>query len=151
MDTLYETVVNFFQEDGWPVHLLDEDAGLQTAFRGETGQWVCQALVSERLEQMRFYSLAPIRVPDTKMTAAAEFLTRANFGLTIGNFELDFDDGEVRYKTSLDVEGDRLTHALCRQIVVANVVMMDRYLPGLMAVISGAQSPAQAIANIEGH
>jgi hypothetical protein len=26
----------------------------------------------------------------------AEFITRANYGLIIGNFELDFEDGEIR-------------------------------------------------------
>ena len=33
--------------------------------------------------------------------AAAEFEPRANFGLDIGNLELDMTDGEVRYKSSL--------------------------------------------------
>ena len=151
MESLYEIVVSFFQEDGWPIQLPENESGVLTAYRGETGQWTCQAIVSEQLEQMLFYSLAPITVPEGKIPEAAEFITRANYGLTIGNFELDFDDGEVRYKTSLDVEGATLTHSLCRQIVVANVFMMDRYLPGLIAVISGAQTPAQAVANIEGH
>ena len=29
-----------------------------------------------------------------------EFITRANYGLPIGNFELDLEDGELRYKIS---------------------------------------------------
>jgi len=33
-----------------------------------------------------------------------EFLTRANYGLNIGNFEMDFQDGEIRFKTAIDVE-----------------------------------------------
>ncbi len=80
----------------------------------------------------------------------AEFLTRANYGLVIGNFEMDFGDGEVRYKTSIDVEGDRLTSALIKQMVYINVLMMDRYLPGIMKVAFGNADPARAIAEIEG-
>ncbi len=69
--------------------------------------------------------------------AIAEFITRANYGLVIGNFELDFSDGELRYKTAIDVEDDNLSFALIKQMVYANVIIMDKYLPGIMAVIEG--------------
>ncbi len=49
--------------------------------------------------------------------AVAEFITRANFGIVIGNFEIDFSDGEIRYKTSIDVEGDRPSFALIKRLV----------------------------------
>ena len=44
--------------------------------------------------------------------AIAEFLTRTNYSMIIGNFELDFADGEIRYKTSIDVQGDFLRFEL---------------------------------------
>jgi hypothetical protein len=87
--------------------------------------------------------------PADKRSAMAEFLPRANYGLTIGNFEMDFDSGEIHYKTGIDVEGDRLSTALVRQLVYANVAIVDRYLPGIMAVIYGNVSPMEAIAQIE--
>jgi hypothetical protein len=62
---------------------------------------------------------------------------------------MDWEAGEVRFKTSADVDGDRLSLALARQMVEANVVMMDRYLPGLQAVIAGRQTPAAALAEVE--
>lgn len=34
------------------------------------------------------------------MKRTAEFLTRANYGLVFGNFEMDMHDGEIRYKPS---------------------------------------------------
>ncbi len=42
----------------------------------------------------------PVKAPEEKRLAIAEFVARANDGLRIGNFELDFGDGEVRYKRS---------------------------------------------------
>jgi hypothetical protein len=62
---------------------------------------------------------------------------------------MDFDDGEIRYKTSIDVEGDLLTTDLIKQLVYANIMMMDHYLPGIQAVIDGTMSPKQAIQAIE--
>ena len=69
--------------------------------------------------------------------------------MIIGNFELDLSDGEIRYKTAIDVEGTILNHALMKQIVYANVLTMDRYYAGLQAVSEGAE-PAPAVAAIEG-
>jgi hypothetical protein len=47
-----------------------------------------------------------------KQQTIAKFITRANYGMSLGNFELDFNDGEIRYKTSIDVTDDRLNFAL---------------------------------------
>jgi hypothetical protein len=69
--------------------------------------------------------------------------------MIIGNFEMDFEDGEIRYKTSIDVEGDSLSSALIKRLVYANVMMMDAYLPGIMSVIYGDVEPKDAIAQIE--
>jgi hypothetical protein len=79
----------------------------------------------------------------------AEFITRANYGLRIGNFELDFRDGEVRYKSSLDFEGETLTPGLVKFAIYPAVQTMDRYLPGLMGVIYGHKPRAEAIAEVE--
>lgn len=149
--SLFETVVKFFNDDDWPIQLVEGDTALSTGFRGESGQWTCYARVREQHEQFVFYSVSPIAVPESARASVGEFLNRANYGMIIGNFEIDYSDGEVRYKTSVDVEGDTLTGALCRQLVLANIMMMDRYLPGLMSVIYGGISPEQAINEIEKH
>lgn len=149
--SLFETVVKFFNDDDWPIQLIDGETALRTAFRGESGQWNCYARVREQHEQYVFYSISPMAVPENARGRVAEFLHRANYGMIIGNFEIDFSDGEVRYKTSIDVEGDTLSNALCRQVVLANIMMMDRYLPGLMSVVYGGVTPEQAINEIEKH
>ena len=150
MGAILDTAIAFFQEDGWPFQPLEGQPILQIGFQGDNGQWVCFAQAREEQAQFVFYSVVAARAPEARRPALAEFLTRANFGLIVGNFELDWDDGEVRYKTSLDVEGDQLTPALVKQMAYANVVTMDRYLPGIMRVIYGDVSPAQALAEIDG-
>lgn len=149
--SIFETVVKFFSDDDWPFQLVDGEQALRTAFRGESAQWSCYARVRPEHDQFCFYSVTPVNIPENQRAAVGEFLHRANYGMIIGNFELDFSDGEVRYKTSIDVEGDQMSVALCRQLVLANVMMMDRYLPGIMAVTYGNTSPAAAVAEIEKH
>jgi hypothetical protein len=149
MGDLYDAIVAFLQEDGWTFTPMEEQMVLRTGFRGENGQWTCYAQAREEQGQFIFYSVCPVNVPEDRRMPAAEFLTRANYGLFIGNFEMDWSDGEIRYKTSIDVEGDRLSPALVQQMVYANVLMMDRYLPGIMQVLYGNVSPADAVAEAE--
>jgi hypothetical protein len=145
----FEEIVNFFEEDGWPFVQIEGEPLLQMVFQGENGKWTCYAKARDDQEQFVFYSVCPINAPDSKRLAVAEFLTRANSGMIIGNFEMDFEDGEIRYKTSIDVEDDSLSSAVIKRLVYANVMMMDAYLPGIMSVIYGDVTPLDAIAQIE--
>ncbi len=146
---MFDVVASYFISSNWPAQIMARDGLVKTGFRGESGQWNCRAEVHEHLQQALFFSVAPLKVPSEHRVAAAEFLTRANHGLHIGNFELDFDNGEVRYKTSIDVEGDRLTEALFGHLVSANVSTMDRYLPGIKEVAAGVD-PQVALAEVGG-
>ena len=148
--SLFDIVTAFFAAEDWPIYNRKDTTDLQLAFQGDNGQWSCYVRVNETRKEFLFYSLCPVTAPVDKRLTMAEFLTRANYGLTIGNFEMDFDSGEIHYKTSLDVEGDQLSTALVRQLVYANVMIMDQYLPGIMAVLYGKVSPIEAIAQVEG-
>jgi hypothetical protein len=140
----------FLQEDGWYPQQLEDRYVYRMGFAGENGNTTCYAQVVVDLEILVFYAVAPVKVPEAALPAAAEFLTRANYGLRIGNFEMDYSDGEVRYKSSLDFEGTTLEPALIRNAIYPAARTMDRYLAGLMAVIYGGKEPLEAIEEIEG-
>ena len=146
----FATLGEFLQADEWHPQELEGKHIYRMGFNGKNGQTTCYAQVREDLEQFLFYVVAPIKTPQDLRLAVAEFITRANYGLRIGNFELDFSDGEVRYKSSLDFEHVVLSPDLIKNAIYPAVQTMDRYLPGLMGVIYGGESPAEAIAKIEG-
>ncbi|MGD1715693.1 YbjN domain-containing protein [Dapis sp. BLCC M172] len=147
--SIFQTVLNFFTEDDWPFTKIQGDSALRLAFQGKNGTWDCYAKVREPQQQFVFYSVCSVNKPENKRQAIGEFITRANYDMIIGNFEFDFTDGEIRYKTGIDVQGDRLSFALIKQMVYTNVMMMDQYLPGIQAVLSENLSPLEAITQIE--
>jgi hypothetical protein len=61
---------------------------------------------------------------------------------------MDWDDGEVRYKSSLDFEGVALTPELIRNALTPAVQMMVCYLPGLVNVLGG-RPPVEALAQVD--
>lgn len=146
----FETLGQFLEEDGWHPQQLEGQHVYRMGFAGRNGQTTCYAQIRADLEQFLFYVMAPIKAPEDTRHTVAEYTARANYGMRIGNFEMDFSDGEIRYKSSLDFEASMLTRELIRSAIYPAVETMDRYLPGLLAVIYGGLPPADAIAEIEG-
>ena len=150
MSNLLKIVSDFLEMDNWPFAPSSSHPVIKTGFQGDNGKWTCLIRVLEDEQQVAFYSILPLNVPDTKRPELALFLTAANYGIIIGNFEMDLEDGEVRYKTSLDVDGAALTPELLRAMVYNNVGIMDKYFPGIMAVVYGDKSIQEALNQIEG-
>ncbi|MGC9468218.1 MAG: YbjN domain-containing protein [Anaerolineae bacterium] len=146
----FATLNEFLRDDGWHPQQLDDNTIVRVYFGGKHGDVRCYAQIRVDLEQFLFYVIAPVKAPEETRDAVARFLTRANFGLRIGNFEMDYNDGEVRYKSSIDFEGEILTPGLIRNAIYPAVHTMDVYLPGLLAVMYGNTSPDAAIEEIEG-
>ncbi len=149
MGRILDAVRQFFDEDGWHYTQVEDKPWLRVSVKGKNGDYSCVAQAREEPEEVLFYTYFPIHVPEEKRRDVAEFIARANYGLILGNFELDMRDGEVRYKTSLDVEGVPLTSHLVKDLVYGNLLTMDRYLPGLMTLLYGAATPEQAVAQVE--
>ena len=145
----YQALGEFLEADGWHPQAIAENHVYRSMFIGDNGEVTCFAQVRPDLQQFIFYVVMPMRVPAEMRVPMAEFLTRANYGLRIGNFEMDFDDGEVRYKSSVDFEGISLSPLLMRNTIYPAVQTMDRYLPGILKVIYGGSSPESAISAIE--
>lgn len=97
-----------------------------------------------------FYAVGPERVAPERRTAVAEYITRVNYGLPMGCFEMDWEDGEVRYRTALDYEGTPLALVQVNNLIQPAIHVSDRYLPGLLRVASGEQEPEEAVAEAEG-
>ena len=149
MGRLLDTVVEYLDDEGFEYDVESEER-VDLSFTTSNGVLVTWFSLDDEDQVVLFVTRCPVFVPQERREAAMEFLTRANFGLRLGHFEFDLDDGEVRYKTSIDVEGDRLTPVLVKRLVRPNLMTMDRYLPGLLRVVFGATTPAQEIAAIEG-
>jgi hypothetical protein len=79
-----------------------------------------------------------------------ELLTRANFGIVLGNFEVDVDNGSFRYKTSVEVDGATIRPSLIESVVAANVLTMNHYLPAVQGLLYAGLSVDDALAVVGG-
>jgi hypothetical protein len=145
-----DKVIEFFSNDvdgNWSFQVDRENNLVHTSWEG------CFPIaidVQEDLCTVIVYVLCPSRVPEgNKRRQMAEFLTRANYGLMIGNFEMDFRDGEVRYKGALEYADGDLTTMMIEKLIQKCAYTMAHYFTGLMKIIYADMDPATAIEEIE--
>ena len=116
----------------------------------ENGAWALFVVARETDDRITIYSQVPWETPEPGRMEMSELLTRINFGLPLGNFELDFSDGEVRFKTSIDLSGARLTTELFEGLLDPNIATTNMYLPAIEAVLNGRMPPGAAVEMVEG-
>lgn len=148
MGPILEKAMAYFQEDDWDIHPISETV-VQTAFKGDNGEWDCLAVVLENSDHFLFYSILSQRVPESLWSQMGLFLHRANHGLNIGNFEIDLSQGEIRFKTSVQSKGSEFTRDLFQSLVHHNVLVVDEYLPGIQSILQEGMSAEAAIMMIE--
>lgn len=118
MDSLQDCTRAYLEASGCRCRREEEGGSLYTfAARGEHG--VYPVLVYARAPFLICIASFRQTVPDARRLEAAEYLHRINYGLLLGNFEMDYDEGEVRFRTSLMAEGSLTHEVLDRYIQMA--------------------------------
>ena len=138
-----------FRKAGWKYRCASEQA-VDFEFLSEHGVIEGHANVRERFGQLLVYSQSRYPLPPEYRGAMSEFLTQVNYALPIGNFEMDFRDGLVRFKTSVSLgeDGCQPPLSMVVELVEMNIATMSLYLPGILAVAAG-QEPLKALALVE--
>lgn len=144
--TMLETVKGFFNESRWNFNLISEKSAIYFTYQGENGKWVVIFSVHEATKQLAVYSLYPDKIQKCSQLRLAELASRINTKLLAGNFEMDFDNDDLRYRVGLDVRNCKMTSALIKQLLVNNIRVMDYYLPCWQSVASSEMSVLEVFA-----
>jgi len=134
----------------WHYTEIEDDTGFQWRVQGPDGAWSVYALARGEERRFAVYSILDVTVPHERRTEAAELVARANHGLPVGNWELDMDDGGLRYKTAIDVVGGGLSLAAARRLIERNLSITDAYLAAFTLFAEGKLSAGDALRAAEG-
>jgi len=86
-------------------------------------------------------------IPAEIMTKVSEYIHRANYGLLSGNFEIDYSENRIQYKTFFYVpEGDIKPEAV-EALFVVPFAAFTRYKPGLEKILADPSVSPEAIIN----
>lgn len=147
--TLLDVVQRALTSHEWHYHTLDDAPLVHFTVVGAAGTYPCWAAVNDDAEQCSVFVVFPHRVASDRRLAVAELIARANYGLAIGNFEMDFADGELRFRVSVDVEGGTLTPTMVQTMFDAALWTMERFHDPIMRVVYGGATPEQALEGLD--
>lgn len=142
---ILESVEQFLDGDDWKYQRVDGRSALRFGVSGEHGKLDCLAIADDSRDLLRFYSILPVMAPEPQRHLIAELVTRINYSLLVGNFELDMSDGEIRYKTTADFENVDVSLSVVKNVIYWNISTADRYLPAVMKVLYANLSPETAL------
>ena len=149
MGRVFDSVIAFLQEDEWRYEEIPGELAIRFSFSGKNARYECFGQANEDHEIFVFYTIVPIRALEEQRHLVAELLTRINYGLNIGNFELDMNDGEIRYKTSIDVEGGELSLRMVETLIAVNISTTERYFAAFTDVLHEDVAPLEAVGRVE--
>ncbi|MDR1076666.1 MAG: YbjN domain-containing protein [Xanthomonadaceae bacterium] len=147
---LMREMIQSLENDNWTYDYHPDRNLIYTGVKGKKSHYRLIMSANEKSQTVCVMTVHPTLTPEERRAAMAEFLTRANYGLTVGNFEMDFRDGEVRYRVGYDVEGGRFTAKMADNMVICAYTMMDRYAAGLVGLVHQGKTVLEAIEAVEG-
>lgn len=145
----FETLRQFLQRGNWNATELKGQYAFTARVEAALSPRNYFFQVKIELEQFLFYIAPTLTLMPDMLPGVAEFIARANYGMRIGNFELDYARGKVNFRSSINFEGVPLVEQLIDNAVAPALVAYDEFFPGLVNVFAGIQTPEVAIRAIE--
>jgi hypothetical protein len=141
-----ETVMRVINERNWRYSRHDSRPMVELPLT--CAKSVIRLLVSarEKEQQVIVYAMLAQLVPPDRRAAAAEFLARVNFNICVGAFDIHFEEGGVRFRVGIDVEGGVLTEKMVENLFDMSAYAADAHHEGLMRVVYGGADPKALLA-----
>lgn len=149
MTTPYDTLKEHLHQHEWNFESHDEAKIICTGFSGDNANLNSSIVIDEDDDLIQCLTTYQPKVPELFRGMVAEFICRANYGMKIGKFEMDFRDGELRFHTSSAFLTGVLPDEVIRRVFGTNFVIADKYYPAFMKVLYGGYTPEDAIDEVE--
>ncbi len=145
MGRIMDTVVEHFDVVGLHYELVPDEDALKSGLCGDNGVFPLRFFANEEDAVLVLVMSAEARIPAKRRSSVCEFLTRLNWDLPFGSFQMDLSDGEVIYQSAIDVEDGVLSTTMVSNMISDAIRAVDNNFPGLMAVTFAGILPADAI------
>lgn len=137
-EQIIDVVRDWFDRDDWHYEYNAELQALFAQIKLHSKIKTGKIIVRFAEDCYTVYLVAPICGDKDNLNELNKYLAYANYGLRNGNFELDWFDGEIRYKTFVNCDGlETLPDEIIKDSTYIPCLMMDRYGNGLAALALG--------------
>ncbi len=143
-----KAVEDYFETEGAKYMPFDERGVAHATYGVDVKFGHVEVFFHAYRDMLILHFIVPLKAGEDERAKVGEFLHRANYGLKVGNFDFDFNDGEISYRVAIYCGSDEFEPPRHEQIDAAlsiGLMMVDRYGDGLVKVMFGLAEPEDAI------
>lgn len=133
--SILETVVKYLKQDGWNFGVDGNRIKMNVSAGGHVH--VVDVFVNEDTQLIVFALTYQRKTEFMRRQDMIQLMCTVNFKIALGGLEMDFRDGEVKFRNSVDVESLKLSKAF----ISNNLRMVASYgakcCPAVYAVMDG--------------
>lgn len=144
--SLFRVLYDILVQDGWEFDFDKKNEIIKLEVRGFSTSFYSYLFVDEEQESLLCNTHIREKIPSGKRLEVCDFMSRVNYELANGNFEMDMDNGEIRYRTYLDLKDAEPSKEQILNILWNSVLGFDTYYPGLMKLVYCDYSAKEAAA-----
>ncbi|HWM92956.1 MAG TPA: YbjN domain-containing protein [Thermoanaerobaculia bacterium] len=145
----FGALARYLRDHSWKAERMQDETAFKARKEGDLCPLLYYFQVKTELQQFLFYIVPEIDLFQDMVPPVGEFVCRANHGMRIGSFELDWRSGRLSFKSSLNFKGVELSPILIDNTIQPALTAFDEFFPGAARVIAGLDTPADAIRKIE--
>lgn len=148
--TIVNRIEMFLDENAWR-YSFDADAGVfRMGIHISEGCMLdsVSVLLAVKDTSICTYALFPIHADfqDAEMMARlSEFICRSNYNLKQGCLEVDYQDGELRYRCYIDCEASIPSDEVLANSIYCSTAMLENFSYGLIGVIFQNMTALEAV------
>lgn len=144
-----DAIQEFLHDDDWHYTFREEKGTFHFSLSTHSRLNTVDYFIAVREDHYRVLCVSPLSVNTDdaqELARMAEFITRANYGMTRGCFEMDYRDGEIRFRMTVDCDGDAVpTQEIVKNSVYVPASMFNRYGSGMVHTMFSDLNPAAIV------
>jgi len=150
MNNLTSLVQDLLSEHGYRFIQSKQTEGiLLSRIRLETGPFELVIETDSDPQEINIFLYLPTNVPEAKRLLVMEYLTRVNWNLQMGHFEMDLGDGRVRFVVSQLVHDGHLPDEPTLTLMRNALDRVETFFPGILRILHGHFHAVAALTEIE--
>lgn len=131
---IFNAVVQFLQEKDWSFQQYDGGELIRIHLTGKKIVLNSHYLINDEMERLIFFTRFPVTITEDRRDEVMRLITRINWRLGVGSYEMDLDDGEVSFRSSVDLEGMSDFYPIIENLTLINLRIIDQQSDSLLRV-----------------
>lgn len=142
---VYKTMVKALKARNWHFEEREQDLAIVSNYTGDDLTVNFYIKVDPEREVIQYISPLPFKMDESKRVDAAVAVCVANYGLVNGSFDLDINDGEIRYRLTSSYCDSEMGEEFFYDMMAIAVLTTDKYNDRFMMLNKGLMTLQQFI------